>query len=87
MDIIYASGPDHKVISKDDGTLRPPAVDQRADDSLRGKSYNIRDDEAWQPQTSGEAPRSSAARGAIFGVLLGMILWGIILVLIGVIKL
>jgi hypothetical protein len=88
MDIIYASGPDHRVISKDDGTLRTPAVDQRANDSLWGKSHSIRDDEAWPLQTSSEAPGArAAARGAIIGILLGASLWAVILVLVGVIKL
>jgi hypothetical protein len=88
MKIIYASGPDHEVSSKDGGTQRSTALDQWDGDSLWGKSHSIRDDEAWPLQTNGQAPGlSAAARGAVAGVLLGASLWGAILVLAGFIKL
>jgi|HubBroStandDraft_1064217.scaffolds.fasta_scaffold1224465_1 hypothetical protein len=59
---------------------------------VRHQPYNFRNHEihnnaAWLLQTNRQAGGLSFARGAITGVLLGAGLWGVILLLTGLIKL
>jgi len=51
------------------------------------RNHEIHDDASWFSQTNRQAAGLSFARGAITGVLLGAGLWGVILVLAGLIKL
>jgi hypothetical protein len=84
---IYASGPDRKFSWKRYGIQLARAVAAWVSNRVRGESHNIRGNRDQPSRTYGQgAGLGTAARGAITGVLLGVSLWGAILVLAGVIK-